>query len=285
MQQLPAPGSVHWRNVVWFTAMHFLAVAGIWYHVTHFMVETLVLAYAMYLFRVTAIAWGYHKLYSHGSFECVPALHLYVLVGGAAAFQNSVLWWQPLHIEHHADTDGLRDPHSITKGFWWAHMGWMLVHGTPPPTDRQARLRAIPLVVWQERWLIPLGIGAGFVLPTLIGALWGDALGGFLMGGPVALIVAYHCTWWVNSGSHTFGVPRFNERGTAKDSWLSMLFSGVGEGKGHSFHHKFPWDYRNDPRWWAFDPAKWVIYSLSLVGLVTNLKRAPPEMVARVFAR
>jgi stearoyl-CoA desaturase (delta-9 desaturase) len=35
-----------------------------------------------------------------------------------------------------------------------------------------------------------------------------------------------------------------------------------GEGY-HSFHHRFPFDYRNRIRWYQYDPSKWLIWSLA----------------------
>ena len=37
--------------------------------------------------------------------------------------------------------------------------------------------------------------------------------------------------------------------------------------------HSFSYDYRNGPRWYNFDPSKWLIYLLSLAGLAYNLQR------------
>ena len=52
-----------------------------------------------------------------------------------------------------------------------------------------------------------------------------------------------------------------------------MAFLTLGEGY-HNFHHHFQSDYRNGIRWFQWDPTKWLIWSLSAVGLTSDLKRA-----------
>jgi cytochrome b involved in lipid metabolism len=51
-----------------------------------------------------------------------------------------------------------------------------------------------------------------------------------------------------------------------------------GEGY-HNYHHEFQHDYRNGVRPWQWDPTKWLIWSLSKLGLTSNLRRVPKEIV------
>jgi stearoyl-CoA desaturase (delta-9 desaturase) len=51
---------------------------------------------------------------------------------------------------------------------------------------------------------------------------------------------------------------------------LALLTYGEGY---HNYHHTFQWDYRNGIKWWHFDPTKWMIRGLSLIGLTRDLKR------------
>ena len=48
-----------------------------------------------------------------------------MLAFGAATFQNSALSWSADHRAHHADIDGSGDPHPVTRGAWFAHIGWL----------------------------------------------------------------------------------------------------------------------------------------------------------------
>ena len=42
------------------------------------------------------------------------------------AAENSILWWSSSHRVHHKYIDKEWDPYNIKRGFWWAHMGWIL---------------------------------------------------------------------------------------------------------------------------------------------------------------
>jgi stearoyl-CoA desaturase (delta-9 desaturase) len=59
----------------------------------------------------------------------------------------------------------------------------------------------------------------------------------------------------------------------------------LGEGY-HSFHHRFPADFRNGIRWYHWDPAKWFIAALRGVGLAHDLRAASPPQIeqARMHA-
>jgi stearoyl-CoA desaturase (delta-9 desaturase) len=51
-------------------------------------------------------------------------------------------------------------------------------------------------------------------------------------------------------------------------------------GKGyHNYHHEFQHDYRNGVKPWQIDPTKWIIWTLSQVGLVKQLRRIPREKI------
>src|SRR5437762_8556293 len=134
-----------------------------------------------------SITLGYHRLFSHLAFRARLPVKLFVLIFGPAAFENSVLMWASEHRRHHKHVDHEEDPYDISKGFFHAHIGWLLFKLRPePPMDNVADLRADRLVMWQDRFIVPLNFAAGLIFPTLIGLLWGGpkaALGSFLLAG------------------------------------------------------------------------------------------------------
>ena len=64
---------------------------------------------------------------------------------------------------------------------------------------------------------------------------------------------------------------------SARDSWIAAIFT-MGEGY-HNYHHEFQWDYRNGVKPWQLDPSKWIIWTLSKLGLTSDLKRVPQERI------
>jgi len=203
-------------------------------------------------------------------------------LGGTAALEGSVKWWCGGHRVHHRYTDTPKDPYNATHGFWWAHVGWMIVK----PDERfQVRadirdLQADPMINWQHRNFIWLGLSMAFVVPTLIaGLLWGDYLGGFIYGGVARLLFVHHSTFCVNSLAHWLGNQTYDDERTPRDHIFTAVVT-MGEGY-HNFHHEFPNDYRNGIRFFDYDPTKWFIRLLSLFGFTYNLKEFPANEVAK----
>jgi stearoyl-CoA desaturase (delta-9 desaturase) len=114
-------------------------------------------------------------------------------------------------------------------------------------------------------------------LPALIGHFIGSALGGFALSGLVRLVFVHHCTFFINSLCHVVGTRPYTDQNTARDSFLLAFFT-YGEGY-HNYHHHFPTDFRNGIRWYQFDPTKWLIVSLAIVGLAKNLRKVPEKII------
>ena len=57
-----------------------------------------------------------------------------------------------------------------------------------------------------------------------------------------------------------------------------MALVTFGEGY-HNYHHEFQYDYRNGVKPWQFDPTKWIIWTLSKLGMAAKLRRVPTEKI------
>jgi len=245
----------------------------------------------MLLFYIIAtgmsITLGYHRLFSHLSFRAKWPIRLATLVFGACAFENSALNWVSDHRRHHKHTDHDEDPYDISKGFFWAHIGWILFKLNPvPPLDNVADLRKDALVMWQHRWDKLIALVVGLLLPAGLGYLWNathgldpwtGALGGFLLAGVLRVFLVQQCTFFINSLCHTIGEQPYSTRCSARDSFVMSLVT-FGEGY-HNYHHEFQHDYRNGVKPWNFDPTKWAIWLLAKVGLASDLRRVPESKV------
>ena len=237
------------------------------------------LTFGMYLLVGISICAGYHRFFSHKSYEAHPAVQVFFAFFGAMAAQNSILWWSSSHRVHHKYVDRDWDPYNIQRGFWWAHIFWIFYRNEASDATfaNAVDLKNNRIVMWQHRWHHAFLIIGGFGIPTLIGAMFGDPLAGLLWGGFVRLVVIHHTTFFVNSLAHTLGEPLYNAEVSAKDNWMVALLT-LGEGY-HSFHHRFPADFRNAIRWYQWDPAKWFIQLLRWSGLATDLvATAPPQI-------
>jgi stearoyl-CoA desaturase (delta-9 desaturase) len=237
-----------------------------------------ILAMAMYAAVGLSICAGYHRFFSHKSYQASPAVQIFYAVFGAMAAQNSILWWSSSHRSHHQYVDRDWDPYSIKRGFWWAHILWIFYrHDAPDAASNAADLLENPIVQWQHRWYRAILVVGGFGLPTLVGAMFGDPLAGLLWGGFLRLAVIHQTTFFVNSLAHYVGKPTYNAEVSARDNWAVALLT-LGEGY-HSFHHRFPADFRNGVRWFHWDPAKWFIGTLGAMRLAGGLRSTAPPHV------
>lgn len=274
---------VDWTNTVFLVAITLLAVIAapiyLWNHGLDWFLGGLFLFYI--IATGLSITLGYHRLFAHLSFKASWPVRLFTLVFGACAFENSVLNWVSDHRKHHKHTDDKEDPYDISRGFFWAHMGWIFFKLTPePPLDNVADLRKDKLVVWQAKWDKVVAVVVGLLLPALLG-YWSNgaigALGGFLVVGVLRVFLVQQSTFFINSLCHSIGRRPYSSRCSARDSAL-MAFFTFGEGY-HNFHHEFQHDYRNGVKPWAFDPTKWSIWLLSKLGLASNLRRVSSSRI------
>ena len=268
------PFSPDWGNISFLATAHAVSPGAVVYLALGYASWWSVgLAFLWFGFAGLSITGGYHRLFAHRAYAAHPLIRAFYLFFGAASVQNSALKWCADHRLHHAKTDTERDPYNIRRGFMWAHVGWVMSKEPAAGRPRVADLAADPLVAFQDRHYVLLAVLSSAVLPFCLGLLWGDPWGAVLIAGFLRLVVQWHATFFVNSLAHCVGTQPYGTRTTARDSFLVALAT-LGEGY-HNFHHTFPTDYRNGVRWYHFDPTKWIVWTLSHVGLTDRLKRIP----------
>ena len=234
----------------------------------------------MMLFCGLSITAGYHRMWSHKAYKGHPFLRLIFALGGACALQNDVMHWASDHRRHHRHVDqNDRDPYSAGRGFWFSHIGWILRNYDSGKEDFSniKDIQQDKIALWQHQHYLPLVLLTNIALPAFFGFLHGDIIACLLLGGLLRLVMSQHVTYLINSIAHIWGTQTYSDASSARDNPLLALIT-YGEGY-HNYHHTFQWDYRNGVKWWHFDPTKWMIRSLSWVGLTTDLKRTDPARV------
>lgn len=230
----------------------------------------------LYVITGLGITVGYHRLLAHRSFTCPDWVKAGFLVAGGWALQNSALKWAADHIRHHAACDEDADPYNAKRGFWFSHCGWLFSPDRYADEKYATRLRQDPVVMWQHRYYLPI-LFSGLALPLVVGFLYDgfiSGLGCFMLAGVGRTFAVLNSTFCINSVCHLWGRQPHSQTDSSRDSWVVSLLT-FGEGY-HNYHHTYQSDYRNGPRWYNFDPSKWVIFSLSLVGLASSLRTASP---------
>jgi stearoyl-CoA desaturase (delta-9 desaturase) len=280
--RIPFP-KVNWITSSFLIGTLFLSLTAVPLYIWHFGLDwfQMVMFFVMFCACGFSITLGYHRLFSHLAFKAHWSVKLAVLIFGAGAFENSALMWCCEHRTHHKHVDHDDDPYDISKGLFHAHVGWLLFKLRPDITyDNVGDLKKDALVAWQHRYVHWIGVFVAFVLPAILGYAWDGwvgALGGFLIAGVARVVFLQHCTFCINSLCHYIGRRPYSSRCSARDSWIMAVFT-FGEGY-HNFHHEFQHDYRNGVKPWQFDPTKWIIWTLSRLGLADELRRVPSEKI------
>lgn len=271
-----------WTNTLFIAVSHLLAITAVlWLVFVQASPWTIGLGVLWYVLCGFAITGGYHRHFAHPTYGANVLVRVFYLLFGAAAVQNSAIRWSADHRRHHARTDQEEDPYNITRGFWWAHMGWVFFKDPKKAIPRGVDdLLADRLVAFQHRYYIALAILVSLVVPGLLGLLWGDPIGAMLVACFLRLVLQWHATGAVNSVAHWMGSRPYSQAISARDSFVTAIVT-MGEGY-HNFHHRFQLDYRNGVRWYHFDPTKWIVWSFERVGLAWELRRTAPEKIRSV---
>mmetsp|Transcript_763 Transcript_763/g.1770 ORF Transcript_763/g.1770 Transcript_763/m.1770 type:complete len:430 (-) Transcript_763:38-1327(-) len=242
---------------------------------------TIALAVGYYWWSGLGITAGYHRMFAHKAYKVQPWFEWVLACMGAAAVEGSIKWWSRDHRAHHRYVDTQKDPYSSSKGFWHAHVGWMLCKQEPGRIGHAdiQDLKDNIVVATQHKFYGLFALVWGFLVPSALGALWGDAYGGFFIAGCARLVFVHHSTFCVNSVAHWAGDQTYTDGHTARNSIITALLT-VGEGY-HNFHHEFPSDYRNGVEWYQYDPTKWFIRALEMAGIAVRLQRFSKNEIAK----
>ncbi len=234
-------------------------------------------AYAITVFAISA---GYHRLFSHRTYKTNSIVKLFHLIFGASSGQNSALKWATDHRVHHRKADTDQDPYNIKRGFFFAHMGWVILKDQehierPVPKD----LTRDPLVMWQHRHVIKIALVTNLIMCLVAGYFTGSYLGAFAIVGFLRIAIVLQVIFSINSFCHMIGSRPYNKKETARDSHFLALIT-FGEAY-HNFHHTFESDYRNGYNWYEWDPTKWIVSALSKIGITYDLIKTPKTVVEK----
>lgn len=264
---------INWKTTIFIVGYHVFLLLALPFYFMYgdFHAGTYLAAFALFWASGISITAGYHRCFSHKAYKIHPAVEFVLVFFGTMAVQASVLRWAYEHRLHHAHVDTDKDPYNINKGFWYAHILWMFEKLNPIDPKVVPDLVKNKLLVFQDRYYIVLMVLTNAIAFFAVGYAFQDYWGAFFIAVWLRIFALQHCTWFINSLAHTWGSKHFSLEHSAVDNYMIALLT-FGEGY-HNYHHTFANDYRNGIRWYHFDPSKWLIWSLSKVGLASNLKR------------
>jgi stearoyl-CoA desaturase (delta-9 desaturase) len=279
---------INWRNTGFFVALHLLAILAFfpWFFSWSGVVLCIL---GIFVFGVLGINIGYHRLLTHRGFACQKWIEHTLSILGCCCGQDSPTYWVAIHRRHHHYSDEAPDPHSPLRGFFWCHVGWLLIKSDDlkhhPLMDRYARdLQRDAFqarLVKHDNWIFiaiaswVLFYVGGFAFAALTGASFQDAsqfgLSLFIWGSVVRTVLVLHNTWSINSVTHLWGYRNYE---TPDDSRNNALIAILTAGEGwHNNHHADPRSAKHGHKWWEFDLSWLTIRLMMAFGLAKDVAR------------
>ena len=193
------------------------------------------------------------------------------------AGQNSLFVWCRDHRVHHKYSESDADPHNSKRGFFFAHVGWLLRKKHPDVKSTSIKLilddlTFDPVVQFQGKYYLLLYLLWSIVIPTYLPMkMWNESFTrSLLICFVFRYITSLHSTWFVNSTAHMFGDRPYNELIDAREnSWVS--YGALGEGY-HNYHHTFPFDYRTAEDGMKLNASKLFIDFMKFIGQAYDCK-------------
>ena len=170
------------------------------------------------------ITMGYHRLFSHKSYQTNVFIEWILMIFGSLALENTILKWSSDHRKHHNKAETEDDPYSITKGFWYAHIGWV-IENTSEEKNKVVGVKDLEkksAVRFQKKYYFLIAIIGGFVVPFMIGLSFDRPFGALLWGSFLRITLVHHATFFINSLCHYVGRRTYDSESTARDSFAKV---------------------------------------------------------------
>ena len=251
------------------------------------------IAFAFYLVSGFGVTVGFHRYFTHQSFQAKRPLKVAMAVAGSLALEGPVIRWVADHRRHHANSDKDGDPHSpwrfgrstggLLKGLWWAHTGWLFDREQTSSRRWAPDLLADPDLRRVNKLFPFIALGS-LALPALIGwAITGTAAGAFtayIWGGLVRIFVVHHVTWSINSLCHVVGSQPFKSRDEARNlAWLAIPSFGES---WHNLHHADPKSARHGVDKGQIDTSAGLIRIFEKLGWASEVRWPTEQRLERV---
>lgn len=279
----PSDDRIHWFGNLPFLGIHLACVLVVW---TGLSTTAVLIGLATIMIRMFGLTGGYHRYFCHRAFKTTRVFQFVLAWLGAAAAQMGPLWWAGHHRSHHRHTDTDDDVHSPgTKGFFWAHAGWIMSpRNQPTKFEWVPDLVKYPELCWLDKnhYVAPISLGVflfvlGQSLATLYPQLGTNGWQLLVVALFCSTTVLYHVTFAVNSLGHRYGSRRYETDDASRNSfWLALITAGEG---WHNNHHRYPTSERQGFYWWEVDFTHYTITVLSWLGIVWDIRGPAPAIL------
>jgi stearoyl-CoA desaturase (delta-9 desaturase) len=263
------PYRIRWIDNIPFWGVHAVALAGLIYWGWSWI--GFAIAVTSYFVRMFGITGGYHRYFSHRSYKTSRVFQFLLGLLGTTCTQKGPIWWASHHRRHHKWSDTDKDIHSLNKGFYWSHQGWILVEkyaGTE--VDWVKDLHRYPELRFLDKY------ATWFTVLFATGLYFAGGWTALLWGYFISTVFLWHGTFFINSLAHLWGKQRYKTGDRSKNNFFLALLT-MGEG-WHNNHHYYQRSAAQGFYWWEVDITYYILKGMSFVGLVWDVHKPPKHV-------
>ena len=207
-----------------------------------------------YILGIFGNTIGFHRYFTHQSFQVSKFWHYLFLILGSMTGQGSVIFWTALHLHHHRNSDTHLDVHSPMHGFWRSTWGWQILGNFDTKgfiAPRKLYKDNVVKLFHNHYYKIYWGIGSVLALIDIYFFLFFFCVGGYTLMS-IADNISNYCFHTNRFGYKTYET-KDNSRNVPIISYITL---GAG---WHNNHHKNPGNYRFGETSKEVDIGAWII--------------------------
>lgn len=277
---------IKYVNLISVLILHVIAIYGIYDIFYHSKIQTFLWVIFMSFLNGFGVTAGAHRLWSHKSYKAILPFRLFLALAFTSSGQNSIYDWVRDHRVHHKHSDTNADPHNITRGFWFSHVGWLCMnkHKEVIEKGKQINMDDIlkdPVAYYQLKFFGILRPLLTIVIPTIIPIyFWHETFISAFTTQLFRIALILNFTWSVNSFAHLYGDKPFDKNIHPVQNKIVSIFA-LGEG-WHNYHHVFPYDYRASELGTYINFTTCMLDLFSKFGIVYDMKRPSDTYIQKV---
>ncbi|KYN18939.1 PREDICTED: acyl-CoA Delta(11) desaturase-like [Trachymyrmex cornetzi] len=244
--------------------------------------------FIMYILAGLGTTAGTHRLWTHQAYKAKWQFRVILGVLYASAGMNDIFEWVRDHRVHHKYTDTDADPHNSNRGFFFSHVGWLMMKKHPDVIRRgcevdMSDVLADPVAVFNIKYFPILKFMFAFLLPVMLPVYaWNETwYRAFVSQDIIRYVSLLNAIWSVNSAAHIWGSKPYNAHiNPTENRWVNFFSAGEGL---HNYHHVFPWDYKAAELHGFITTA--FINFFAKIGWAYDLKEPSKELVESVIRK
>uniref|UniRef100_A0A182N6I9 Fatty acid desaturase domain-containing protein n=1 Tax=Anopheles dirus TaxID=7168 RepID=A0A182N6I9_9DIPT len=282
---------IKWKNVAMIGGLHLTTVVLFFKYVWYSTLTTWLWGIFVGGCAGFGVTGGAHRLWTHRAYKAKLPLRIILMCCYCMSGQNSLFDWVRDHRIHHKYSETDADPHNSNRGFFYAHVGWLLIRKHPECIKKgrlidMSDVSADPVIKFHERYFMGLKILFTFIVPSFVPWLFlGEPLYlSFLANCLLRYVLTLNFTWLVNSAAHIYGNKPYDSRiRPAENRTVSILSMGEG---WHNYHHVFPWDYKAaEMGHYSVNITTFWLDVFSKIGWAYDLKEPSKDLVRRTLEK